>query len=63
MKTASLDSKIKASEQKIARLELQMNDKEADLKYKYGQMEGALNSLESQQNTIKNFINRGNNNN
>lgn len=63
MKTASLDSKIKASEQKIARLELQMNDKEADLKYKYGQMEGALNSLESQQNTIKNFTNRGNNNN
>lgn len=62
MKTASLDSKIKTSEQKISRLELQMNDKEADLKYKYGQMEGALNSLESQQNSIKNFTNRGNNN-
>lgn len=63
MKTSSLDSKIKSSEQKISRLETQMDDKEADLKYKYGQMEGALNGLESQQNAIKNFSNRGNNNN
>lgn len=63
MKTSSLDSRIKASEQKISRLETQMDDKEAELKNRYGQMEGALNSLESQQNTIKNFSNRGNNNN
>lgn len=62
MKTSSLDSKIKASEQKISRLENQMNDKEADLKNKYGRMQGALNSLENQQTTIKNFSNRGNNN-
>lgn len=62
MKTSSLDARIKSSEQKIARLETQMNDKEAELRTKYGQMEGALNSLESQQNTIKNFSNSGNNN-
>lgn len=63
MKTASLDSKIKFSEQKISKLELQMKDKEADLKNKYGSMEGALNSLEGQQNSIKNFSNslRGSN--
>lgn len=61
-KTSALDSRIKSSEQKIARLETQMDDKEAELRSKYGQMEGALNSLESQQNTIKNFSNRGNNN-
>lgn len=63
LKTSALDSRIKASEQKISKLETQMNDKEAELKNKYGQMEGALNSLESQQTTIKNFSNRGNNNN
>lgn len=57
MKTSSLDARIKSSEQKIARLETQMDDKEAELRTKYGQMEGALNSLESQQNTIKNFSN------
>ena len=62
MKTSALDSRIKSSEQKIARLETQMDDKEAELRNKYGQMEGALNSLESQQNTIKNFSNSGNNN-
>lgn len=62
MKTSSLDARIKSSEQKIARLETQMDDKEAELRTKYGQMEGALNSLESQQNTIKNFSNSGNKN-
>lgn len=62
MKTSSLDARIKSSEQKIARLETQMDNKEAELRTKYGQMEGALNSLESQQNTIKNFSNSGNNN-
>lgn len=59
LKNSSLDTKIKASEQKITRLETQMERKEADLRNKYGQMEGALNSLESQQNTISNFSNRG----
>ena len=60
LKTSGLDTKIKASEQKITRLESQMEQKEADLRNKYGQMEGALNSLENQQTTISNFSNRGN---
>ena len=62
MKTSGLDSKIKSSEQKIARLEIQMDKKEADLRNKYGQMEGSLNSLESQQNSINNFTNQQNRN-
>lgn len=60
LKTSGLDTKIKASEQKITRLESQMEQKEADLRNKYGQMEGALNSLENQQTTLSNFSNRGN---
>ena len=60
MKTTSLDGKIKASEQKISRLETQMDDKEADLKNKYGRMQGALNSLENQQNSIQNFARQKN---
>lgn len=55
LKTSTLDSKIKSSENKIAKLEASMDDKEADLRRKYGQMEGTLGSLESQQNTISNF--------
>ena len=62
LKTSGLDSKIKASEQRIARLETQMDRKEAELRSKYGQMEGALNSLEGQQNSISNFTNQQNRN-
>ena len=32
-----------------------MDDKEAELRNKYAQMEGTLGSLESQQTTISNF--------
>ena len=62
MKTANLDSKIKSSETRITRLEEQMEDKEAELRYKYGQMEGTLNSLESQQNSLNNFVKQNSNN-
>jgi flagellar hook-associated protein 2 len=62
LKTSTLDSKIKSSETRIARLEEQMDDKEAELRSKYSQMEGALNSLESQQSTIQNFVNQNCNN-
>lgn len=54
-KNSILDGRIKTSERKIARLESQMDDKEAELKSKYGQMEATLNSLESQQSGIENF--------
>ncbi|MDE5898213.1 MAG: flagellar filament capping protein FliD, partial [Treponemataceae bacterium] len=63
LKTSGLDSKIKSSEQKIASLERQMEQQEAELRSKYGQMEGVLNNLESQQTTISNFSNRNNNKN
>ena len=62
LKTSNLDSKIKTSENKIARLEEQMDDKEAELRRKYSSMEGTLNSLETQQNTINNFTKQQNGN-
>lgn len=58
-KNATLNSRIKASETKIATLERQVDNKEAQLRAKYGQMEGTLNSLNSQSNTISNFANNG----
>lgn len=54
-KTSTLDRQIKASEQKITKLETQLEQKEAELKSKYGQMESTLNSLEGQSNSISNF--------
>lgn len=62
LKTSTLDSKIKSSETKISKLESQMDAKEADLRAKYGVMEGSLNSLEAQQNTISNFTRQNNKN-
>ena len=62
LKTSNLDTKIKSSENKIARLEEQMDDKEAELRRKYSVMEGTLGSLESQQNTISNFTKQQNQN-
>jgi flagellar hook-associated protein 2 len=54
-KTGSLDTRIKASEQKIAKLETQLDEKEQKLREQYASMEGSLNSLEGQQTTISNF--------
>lgn len=59
-KTTGLDNKIKASERNIARLETQMDKKEAELKEKYAAMEGSLNALEREQTTISNFQRRNN---
>jgi flagellar hook-associated protein 2 len=58
-KNATINGRIKASEQKITKLENQIDRKEAQLRNKYGQMEGTLNSLNSQSNTISNFANSG----
>lgn len=60
LKTAGLDGKIKGSKQKITKLEEQLDKKEAELKARYSQMEGTLNSLEAQQTTIQNFSNKNN---
>lgn len=62
-KNRNLDTQIKSSESKIKRLETQLASKEANLRDKYGKMEGTLNSLNSQSNTISNFANSGRNNN
>jgi flagellar hook-associated protein 2 len=58
-KNSGIDTKIKASEANIHRLENQLSSKEAKLRNKYGQMEGTLNNLNAQSNTITNFANNG----
>lgn len=58
-KNSVLANRIKSSETKIASLERQLDTKEAQLRRKYGQMEGTLNSLNSQSSTISNFANSG----
>ena len=58
-KNNGIDTKIKASEANIHRLENQLSSKEAKLRNKYGQMEGTLNNLNAQSNTITNFANNG----
>lgn len=55
LKTSGLATRISANEKKIAQLDEQLKNKEADLKTKYGQMEGTLNSLQSQAGAISNF--------
>lgn len=59
-KTNSLETQIKNSNSKISRLQTQLDRKEAELKRKYANMEGTLDSLESQQSTLRNFANQGN---
>ena len=58
-KNSGIDVKIKASEANIRRLETQLSSKESKLRNKYGQMEGTLNNLNAQSNTITNFANNG----
>lgn len=54
-RTSGLASRITTTEKKMAQLDIQLTDKESDLKAKYGQMEGTLNSLQNQSNTLSNF--------
>lgn len=58
-KNSGIDKKIAASETNIKKLEGQLDSKEAQLRQKYGKMEGTLNNLNSQSNTISNFANNG----
>ena len=62
-KISSLNTRIESSNKKISQLETQLEQKEAELKNKYATMQGTLNSLESQQTSISNWANSGNNNN
>ncbi len=59
-KTSTLNGKMTASQKNIDSLEKKLKQKENDLKVKYGQMESALNSLEKQSDSIKNFADNQN---
>ena len=58
-KNSTIAGRIQSSESNIKKLETQLDAKEASLRQKYGQMEGTLNSLNSQSSTISNFLNSG----
>ncbi len=62
-KDSVLNRQIDSSQKKITKLESQLDDKEAELRSKYGQMEGTLNSLEKQQEGISNFTKQSQKNN
>ena len=57
-RTSGLDTRISETERRITQLDQQLDRKEADLRQQYAQMEGALNRLESQSESISNFNRR-----
>lgn len=59
-RTSGLNTRITETERRIAQMDQQLEAKEASLRQKYGQMEGALNRLESQSDSISNFNRRNN---
>ena len=62
-KDSVLNRQIDSTQKKISKLERQLDDKEAELRAKYGQMEGTLQSLERQQEGITNFTKQNQRNN
>ncbi|HUW39552.1 MAG TPA: flagellar filament capping protein FliD [Rectinemataceae bacterium] len=59
LKTGTLDQQISSTKRNIADLDTQLASKQQDLKDKYGQMEGALNQMQSQSSAIDNFSKNG----
>jgi flagellar hook-associated protein 2 len=59
LKTGTLDQQISSSKRTISDLDAQLAAKQQDLKDKYGQMEGALNQMQSQSSSIDNFAKGG----
>ncbi len=53
MRTASIDQSISQTKRDITSMEHQLADKEASLKEKYGQMQGAIDSLEQSSKAIQ----------
>ncbi|MGP1439942.1 MAG: hypothetical protein ACTTJ3_04285, partial [Treponema sp.] len=51
----SVQDKIKTSEKRIVDYDKKLAQKEADLKRKYGMMEGTLKNLKKQSDAISNF--------
>jgi flagellar hook-associated protein 2 len=60
-KNNGLATRITSTQKKIDTLTAQLKTKESELKTKYGQMEGTLNSLQSQSTAISNFSNQNKN--
>jgi flagellar hook-associated protein 2 len=58
---SGLGTRIETSTKKIALLDKQLETKQQELKEKYGKMEGTLNSLQSQSNSISNFSKQNSN--
>lgn len=55
LKTGGIDSKISQDKTRMATLDRQLADKEAEYKRKYGEMEGALDRMEATSSSIDNF--------
>ncbi|MDR1220902.1 MAG: flagellar filament capping protein FliD [Treponema sp.] len=61
IRTATIDSRIKADEQRIATLDKQLAEKEAALRIQYSQMENAYNRMEQMSNSLENFSRQNSN--
>lgn len=61
IRTATIDSRIKADEQRITALDKQLAEKEAALRMQYSQMENAYNRMEQMSNSLENFSRQNNN--
>ena len=57
-RTATLDNSIARKEREIERYNEHLEDYEAELRRKFGTMEGALNTLEESSRAIENFNRR-----
>jgi flagellar hook-associated protein 2 len=61
IRTATIDSRIKADEQRIATLDKQLAEKETALRMQYSQMENAYNRMEQMSNSLENFSRQNSN--
>jgi flagellar hook-associated protein 2 len=55
LKIATIDNQVKQTNKQIDDMKIKLEKKEADLKRKYGMMEGALGNLEKNSEALKNF--------
>jgi flagellar hook-associated protein 2 len=58
VKNSTLDSQIKSEQSRVENYDKQLASKEADLKKKYGAMEGALQQMQATSQSIDNTFNR-----
>ncbi|MCK5673612.1 MAG: flagellar filament capping protein FliD [Spirochaetales bacterium] len=57
---SGIDSRINGTERSILNMESKLDDKELELRIKFGRMEGALKTMEQNSRTIENFSNNNN---